>query len=868
MKLKDRIASKRTALLYLISCIVPVLCVLLTMIIKDAYPFGDRTILYGDVNSQIRCFVRDFIDIVYNHESLFWSFNGGMGYDFFSNFLYYLACPVTWIVLLFGKSHVEAGLVCVFLIYVSLCGPSFLYFLRHSRINKLRPSLYMDMLGVVCALAYAMCDYNLAYRFNIMWMPCLILAPLVMLGVEKLVHERKYGMYFVALLMSLLFNFYFSWFVCILSVIWFIEQEKAGIKDFLRKGIRFAGISIIAAISAAAVLLPAFFSILNQGRDGLSSLIESGVTSHASLGNFLQGFIWGHNVNRMGQYQFVQNNYCGIFVFILSLLYLITMEKNRQNIKRFFTIAIFAAGINVLCISYVLHGFSLPNGYNNRFAFILVILLIVSAYQMICDIDRLKMIHCVFLSICTIAALFIAMINSTEMAKTGAYIVSFILSCYILIILFLYARKSIKINALILNIVILGFCEIAGNMFYSNVNSSAENYDDVVNLSEWYDAYNDIDVSGEERKTAWVDGEFVFDASYTDIFLSITNSGMSDFLSRLGCLNSQTSVSYSVRGCTELVAAMFNVRYVLTDNPYEFGGFYYLYSYGDYDICENTSLAGLGYMTDNELISWDMESDNPFEVQNDYVSKAFGLEDLFVEPEFYDAQIYTDTCEITGCEDGLYTYVGTGSSDDLCEIDYSVVVSECEDLYFYLYNEYGYTYGIYVNGELIYYGSSSSLSDMLHIGQVEEGSEIDVCFFTTVDPDVEHRISFFLGDMKEDVFSECLADMKSGALNITELDDTYIKADIDVDEAGLLYTSIPYSDGFTAYVDGEQVEITVLCDTLICLELDEGHHVIELKYFPYGLKGGLLLSCIGIIIYICVIFINKKKMKTNIKGID
>lgn len=860
--------KNRTWVLYLLTALIPVLSIAAIMIIQGAYPFGEKTILYGDINQQIRYFVRNFCDIAENNNSLFYSWNGGMGYDFFSNFLYYLACPITWLVLLFGKTHVEAGLLCVLIIYVSLCGLSFLYFLRHSIINKLEKSIYSDLLCVVFALAYAMCDYNLAYRFNIMWMPCLILSPLVMLGVEKLVHEKKYGLYFSTLLMSFLFNFYFSWFVCILSVIWFIEQEKSGIKDFFKKVIRFAGISIMAAMSAAVVLFPALFSVLDQNRDSFSSLKEMGITAHASLGNFLQGFIWGNNISHMGYYQFTQNNYCGIFVFMLFILYIIIMDKNWQNIKRIILITVVSIGANVLCVSYILHGFSLPNGYNNRFVFILVILLIIQAFQAMCNIDKLKLIQSFILAAVIVAVLFIAMLNSTEMSDVIAYIVSFMLACYISVILILYVKGSIKYKAVVLNIIIIGFCEIFSNALFSNSNSSFINQDDNLKWSEWIEEYENIEVSGGNRKTTWVGGSIILNASDTDLFLSITNKGMADFLSKMGCLNTQTSVSYSIRGCTPLIATLFNVRYVLTDNFYEFGGFYQVQTFGSYYIAENTNIAGLGFMTDKNILNWDIDNGNAFDVQNEFVNTALNKEALFITPDLKNEQIYTSLCEITDYNNGVYKYVSTGGSDEICEIDYSVILPECQDLYFYLYNDYGYTYGIYLDGELIYNNSSSSLNDMVHIGYVEEDKELVICCFASIDSDVEHKISFSFADMNMSIFSECLDEMGEQTFNIQDFTDTYVRGTVNVKNSGILFTSIPYYKGFTAYVDGEKTDIIALHDALICLELDEGEHVVEFKYFPYGLKSGIIISCLGIIIYAGIMLIRKKKMKSIIKGID
>lgn len=46
----------------------------------------------------------------------------------------------------------------------------------------------------------------------------------------------------------------------------------------------------------------------------------------------------------------------------------------------------------------------------------------------------------------------------------------------------------------------------------------------------------------------------------------------------------------------------------------------------------------------------------------------------------------------------------------------------------------------------------------------------------------------------------------------------------------LLYTSIPYDEGWKIKVDGQDVEYIKLLDGLIAVQLNEGNHVIEFKY--------------------------------------
>lgn len=73
-----------------------------------------------------------------------------------------------------------------------------------------------------------------------------------------------------------------------------------------------------------------------------------------------------------------------------------------------------------------------------------------------------------------------------------------------------------------------------------------------------------------------------------------------------------------------------------------------------------------------------------------------------------------------------------------------------------------------------------------------------------------------------------------------------VTGDITVDKTKLLCVSLPYSTGWTAYVDGKPTEIKQTDIGFMGVELTEGSHHVELKYFTPWLKLGLLLSATGV----------------------
>ena len=83
-------------------------------------------------------------------------------------------------------------------------------------------------------------------------------------------------------------------------------------------------------------------------------------------------------------------------------------------------------------------------------------------------------------------------------------------------------------------------------------------------------------------------------------------------------------------------------------------------------------------------------------------------------------------------------------------------------------------------------------------------------------------------------------------LEVSGYDSTSLSGHIDVKEDGLLFMSIPYAEGWTAFVDGEQAEVVSIQDALMGIRLGKGSHDITIRYTPAGFKEGLLISAVSV----------------------
>ena len=85
---------------------------------------------------------------------------------------------------------------------------------------------------------------------------------------------------------------------------------------------------------------------------------------------------------------------------------------------------------------------------------------------------------------------------------------------------------------------------------------------------------------------------------------------------------------------------------------------------------------------------------------------------------------------------------------------------------------------------------------------------------------------------------------------ITEYSDTHIIGTINAGRSGILFTSIPYSDGWTVSVDGAVVETEALRNALLGIKLEAGSHTIIFDYLTPGLIPGFIISLAAIAVFL------------------
>ena len=111
-----------------------------------------------------------------------------------------------------------------------------------------------------------------SFGHSLVWFDGLIMLCLFAYFIRKMIKEKKYVLYVVSLMFTILFNYYFAYMVCIFVFIYFnyksIISEK---RDLFKKNIKFISVSALTCFTMSFVFLPVALELGSYSR-GMSGL--------------------------------------------------------------------------------------------------------------------------------------------------------------------------------------------------------------------------------------------------------------------------------------------------------------------------------------------------------------------------------------------------------------------------------------------------------------------------------------------------------------------------------------------------------------------------------------------------------------------
>lgn len=97
-------------------------------------------------------------------------------------------------------------------------------------------------------------------------------------------------------------------------------------------------------------------------------------------------------------------------------------------------------------------------------------------------------------------------------------------------------------------------------------------------------------------------------------------------------------------------------------------------------------------------------------------------------------------------------------------------------------------------------------------------------------------------------YKEACKNLKENAVDSFSYDKDGFSSTITVDKPSMLFFSVPYDDGFTAFVNGQQVEITKANGGFMMIPVGQGFNEIRFNYKTPWLSEGIRISLISVVL--------------------
>ena len=280
----------------------------------------------------------------------------------------------------------------------------------------------------------------------------------------------------------------------------------------------------------------------------------------------------------------------------------------------------------------------------------------------------------------------------------------------------------------------------------------------------------------------------------------------------------------------------------------------------DDDIVGKSEIInGSIYNGSNYYTGVDLENKSDPDMQSE-VNSSLAEEDAFFDILGYESDI------VPLIEDNLVTVYRMNDEIPIC-INYEFVAPNTSEMYLNLstYRIVNDT-KVYVNGlEVAGCGSDTFYSQIYRLGSFEEGEQVNISIQS--DCDSWTCLDVNIGYFDLDSFNSQFAKLDLGKVTPTKIADGYV--DLSVNGVGAdetVITTVPYENGWTLYIDGQEAEIKPYQGAFIAFKCPEGAHTAELRFIAPGLKTGAVISGVGIValaVFVVLDINQKKKVKKD-----
>lgn len=701
--------------------------------------------------------------------------------------------------------------------------------------------------------------------------------PLFALGIDKLLVAKKKtavsSLFIFTVFIQSLNGFYFLYVNTIFCAIyyiaayWVVGGKECSFLDFCKKSLQVTLNYILGIMMGAFVFIPAIVGYFGSSRTERSfqSIRELLFYQGSTYLTYLKWLL----IPRAWQQCLSLPAIC-----ILGVIIMLSKKYNNKFIK-------LLVGLFLLMFLIPFTG-SLMNGFSysiDRWSFMIYFCCAVLVMDILNSGVKLQLSKIILY--CAIAVLTLGMQAFYEEEKIGTVLrilvyAVLVFSSVIFCLKYcakgeklgLHTRKeiwlvslwvmaNIILNGLFINgpVTLGGDGYSAGFCAYRDVYRQIEN--SVANGFQNEEGFYRVDVYDSS-----LGGSLVLDYKGATQYFSITNDNIFEFFK-------QMSISPGIRSASHIIKGLDSRLVMETLLSAKYYQEYRATSDGKYEpyIMDNPYALPFGF-TYSSCMSKDA-FDNLTELQKMQVL----LENVVMEESFEGLEIKNaldeDKCKELKCSYSLENInidrnKLSVDTDSLIFIDIDNIPIRGEgELYIRLNDLILYSNtprDIQIGNKNIQLRSPQSLyyigeNDFLVKVSVPKNGRVEIGFTKQAELSLD-SIQVFWYDMNE--FPSQVVELEKEHLENLNVENGKITGSINVVSDKVLFLSIPYSSGWKARVDGSPVKIQCANIGFMAIPLEAGEHFVELVYITPGMREGIMLSILGIVLFAVLLIGNQK----------
>ena len=825
---------------YFVSSIIPIIIIIGVYLSQGIYWNSDTSPLLGDGFHQYVIFDIALRNILHGNGSLFYTFTSGLGLNFYALSSYYLGSFLSPLVYFFDLTNMPDAVYLTTLLKFGLIGLS-----TYFSLNKLFQSIPKP-LKLALSSSYALMSFTVSQLEIKTWIDVFILIPLIITGLQLLITEKKFLLYFTSLSILFIQNYYFGYMTVLFLIFWYLCQISWDFKTRKSSFLDFIITSVLAGMASLILTLPTLFDLQTHG-EKLTEITKFQTESSWYLDLFAKQFIGSFDTTKYGAIPMI---FVGLLPFILTILFF-TLKSIKFHVKLiyaiFFTFLIASFYIEALDLFW--QGMHTPNMFLHRYAWIFSTLLIYTAAEVLNRLKEIKIwnfLVSLFLAVIGFLATIYLKSHYSFLTDLNILLTLEFLVVYSLLLLAVI-KKFISVNLFATLISLFIMVEMSLNAS-SQMDGIAKEWGfasrsaysrDIPAMKSFSTYIGNSFTRTEKLETQTGNDSMKFNYNGISQFSSVRNRSASSTLDKLGFKSSGTNLNLRYANNSILADSLFGIQYNISDSPIDKYGFQDIYQKDNLTLYENQFSLPIAFASQS------VYNDVKFN-EHTLDNQALFLNQLADVNFDYFSPIPYEKTENT---DDLISV--TSSSNEDAAIQYQIEVPENSQVYLsftnlHFSNDKQKKVDILVNGEKKTFTTDNVFS-FFNLGYTKEKKtfNINVSFPENSQVSFESP-TFYRLDTK--TFTEAIQKIKEQPVTVsTSKNKVFTRYDVKQDTS--IFFTIPYDKGWSAYQDGKKIEIKQAQTGFMKVDVPEGKGTITLSFIPNGFITGAICSFTSLLLF-------------------